>query len=129
MAIRILDRTYTRNMQSPPLVPSKNVKIVIFAPQDRADDVREAIGKAGAGRIEMYDFCSFTSSGFGAWRPLEGSQPAVGQHGIISTVPEVRIETTCLAGRARDVLDAAKKVHPYEAIGYDIYPLYDLVEK
>ncbi len=47
----------------------ENVKIVIFVPESHADIVREAMGKAGAGKIGNYSFCSFSSKGVGRFRP------------------------------------------------------------
>jgi hypothetical protein len=37
------------------------VKIIVFAPESHADIVREAMGKAGAGKIGKYTYCSFTT--------------------------------------------------------------------
>ena len=39
----------------------KMVKIVVFAPETHADAVREAMGKAGAGKMGNYSFCSFSA--------------------------------------------------------------------
>ena len=45
------------------------VKIVVFVPLDFADKVRQAMGDAGAGRIGKYSHCTFSSIGFGRYKP------------------------------------------------------------
>lgn len=105
---------------------SKNVKLVIFVPEESVDNIKKAIGKAGAGRIEFYDCCSFSTRGIGTYRPLDEAKPAIGKNMEISLVVEIRIETICPKEKARDIIEAAKKVHPYETMGYDIYPLLEL---
>ncbi|MCR4260799.1 MAG: hypothetical protein NUV96_00425 [Candidatus Colwellbacteria bacterium] len=102
---------------------SKRVKIVVFVPESHADVVREAIGKAGAGRVGKYDYCSFTSKGFGRFRPQEGAHPAIGDVGKFEVVPEERIEVVCDRENLQDILGAIKKVHPYEETASDVYPL------
>ena len=47
----------------------KMVKIVVFAPETHADAVREAMGKAGAGKMGNYSFCSFSAKGIGRFKP------------------------------------------------------------
>ena len=107
---------------------SKNVKIVIFVPQDYAFTILQAIGEAGAGRIETYDYCSFSTNGIARFRPKEGSTPNIGKIDEISSVQEVRIEAICDKKIICEVIQAAKKVHPYEAMGYDIYPLLECIQ-
>ncbi len=99
------------------------VKIVLFAPVTHADVVRQAMGDAGAGKIGNYSFCTFSSVGTGRFLPLEGAHPAVGAVGKLEQVAEERIETVCDRGLVAGVVEAVKKVHPYEEIPIDIYPL------
>ena len=55
--------------------------VIILAPVDSADAVRKALADAGAGHIGNYDSCSFSSKVTGRFRPLEGSDPAIGSQG------------------------------------------------
>ncbi len=105
---------------------SKNVKIVIFVPESHTDIVREAIGEAGAGRIGNYTYCSFSSKGVGRFKPENGAHPAIGEVGKLESVQEERIEFVCDRNLAKDVVAAIKKVHPYEEIAMDIYPLEEI---
>lgn len=99
------------------------VKIVVFVPKTHSDAVREAMGKAGAGKIGNYTFCSFSSEGVGRFLPNENSNPAIGKVGEFESVEEERIETVCNRELLKKVIDAIKSVHPYEEIALDVYPL------
>lgn len=102
---------------------TKNVKIVVFVPLSHADIVREAIGKAGAGKIGNYSYCTFSSRGTGRYLPNEGAHPSIGSVGKFESVEEERIETVCEREKIEAVINAIKAVHPYEEIALDIYPL------
>lgn len=99
------------------------VKIVVFVPLTYADIVRQAIGDAGGGMIGNYSHCSFSSKGMGRFKPLEGAHPAIGAVGKFEEVEEERIEFVCERAIAKSVIEAMKKVHPYEEVAMDIYPL------
>ncbi len=99
------------------------VKIVVFVPKTHAEIVRKAIGDAGAGKVGHYDFSSFSCEGVGRFRPLRGAHPTIGKIGKLEAVIEERIETVCLKNDLQKIIKAIKKVHPYEEIAMDIYPL------
>ena len=102
---------------------SDNVKIVVFVPESHADIVREAMGKAGAGKTDNYTFCSFSVKGTGRFRPEKGAHPTIGKVGRLESVEEERIEVVCARERVKEVVEAIKKVHPYEEVALDIYPI------
>lgn len=99
------------------------VKIVVFVPFTHTDVVRQAMGGAGAGIIGNYSHCTFSSKGYGRFKPSQGANPAIGEVGKFEEVEEERIETVCLKNKAKEVIEAIKKVHPYEEVALDIYPL------
>lgn len=99
------------------------VKIVVFVPKSHTDVVRQAMGDAGAGKIGLYSHCSYSVSGIGRYKPLEGAHPAIGEVGKFEEVEEERIECVCERSSAKHVISAIKKVHPYEEVAFDIYPL------
>ena len=101
----------------------KMVKIVVFARETHADAVREAMGKAGAGKMGNYSFCSFSAKGIGRFKPEKGAHPTVGKVGRIESVSEERIETICERKRLKAVISAIPKVHPYEEPAFDVYSL------
>ena len=105
---------------------SPNVKIVIFVPETHTDIVREAMGKAGAGKIRNYTHCTFSSKGVGRFKPEIGANPHIGEVGKFEEVIEERIETMCSRELLQDVIKAIKEVHPYDEIALDVYPLENI---
>lgn len=101
----------------------KTYKIVVYVPTAHADPVRRAMGDAGAGRIGNYDYCSFTVTGTGRFRPGPGANPTIGAVGRMEAIAEERIETVCAEERLRDALKAIRAAHPYEEPAIDVYPL------
>lgn len=103
----------------------ERVKIVVFVPRSHADAVRQAMGEAGAGKIGSYSHCSYSVEGTGRYIPLAGANPTIGGVGEYEAVEEERIEAVCERKQAKEVLRAIRKVHPYEEVAIDIYPLID----
>src|SRR5690606_35228566 len=54
-------------------------KIVTFVPIDQVDRVREAMARAGAGRMGNYGKCSFSLQGEGTFQGDADTSPAVGK--------------------------------------------------
>jgi hypothetical protein len=102
---------------------SNNVKIVVFVPESHANAVREAMGEAGAGKIGNYTNCSFSSKGIGRFKPEAGANPTIGEVGKMEAVEEDRIEMVCPRGVLTNVVAAIRKVHPYEEVAMDMYPV------
>jgi len=101
------------------------VKIVVNVPPEATDAVREALGKAGAGQLGEYSFCSFAILGKGYFLPSDKANPYIGERGQFESVDEERIEVTCDRDKALVAVKAMKAAHPYEEVAYDIYPLVD----
>jgi len=80
------------------------IKIVVFAPMSHAKQVREAIGKSGAGIIGNYEYCTFSSKGIGRFKPKKGANPFIGKIGEIEEVEEERIEFICPKNKAKKVI-------------------------
>ncbi|WP_137788856.1 Nif3-like dinuclear metal center hexameric protein [Bacillus sp. E(2018)] len=107
----------------------KLVKLSVFVPRTHEEQVRNAIGNAGAGHIGNYSHCSFSSNGIGTFTPLEGTTPFIGKQGEMEKVEEVRIETILPESIQKKVVSAMKKAHPYEEVAYDLYPLLNKGEE
>ena len=101
------------------------VKIVTFVPVENADGIREALGRAGAGAIGEYSYCSYSVVGKGRFLPSEAAKPHIGKAESYETVTEQRIEVECDRSIAKDIVKAIKLVHPYEEVVIDVYPLID----
>lgn len=102
---------------------STKYKLIFTVPLANADECRKAIGEAGAGKLGNYSFCSFSTKGIGRFKPEKGASPAIGEVGRLEEVEEERIECQIDAEIVDTVIAALKKVHPYEEIAYDLYPL------
>jgi len=101
----------------------KYAKIDVFAPTTHADKIRKVLAENGAGHVGNYDCCSFSTKGIGRFRGLEGTKPFVGEAGKIEQVEEEKIETICPIDKVKSVVEAIKKVHPYEEPAIDVFPL------
>lgn len=98
-------------------------KIVVFVPVTHAEAIREAMAKAGGGRMGNYSHCSFSVTGIGRFRPGKGAQPAIGEVGKLETVAEERIEFACHSALVREVIAAIVSAHPYEEPAIDVWAL------
>ncbi len=98
-------------------------KLVTFVPQGAEEKVLEALGTAGAGRLGNYSHCSFTTPGTGAFRPLPGARPYVGQVGELERTAEVRVEMLVPEETRAAVVQALLGAHPYEEVAYDLIRL------
>ena len=58
-------------------------KLCIYVPETHLEPLKEAIFDAGAGRIGNYDRCCWQVLGTGQFRPLDDSQPFIGERGQV----------------------------------------------
>ncbi len=105
--------------------PVPMLKLVVFAPIDSEQAIREAASKAGAGTIGNYSQCAFSSEGVGTFLGNEHSSPVVGTRGTLQQAPEVRIEMQVRASLRNQVEQAVRQTHPYEEPAYDFFVLAD----
>lgn len=103
----------------------KRVKISTTVPIENADQLRKALGDAGAGSIGEYSFCSFSVVGKGRFMPSENANPYIGEANKLEVVEEEQIEVVCERSAAKQVIAALKSTHPYEEVIIDITPLID----
>src|SRR5436190_3330635 len=98
-------------------------KLFTFAPADKADQVRDAIFKAGGGNIGNYNECSFNAEGFGTFKGQEGAEPYVGEIGKRHQEKEIKIEVIFPSWLQNNIVTALKAAHPYEEVAYDVISL------
>ncbi|KAF9407099.1 hypothetical protein BGZ76_006183, partial [Entomortierella beljakovae] len=95
-------------------------KIIFFVPEEHKEVVKMRLFSAGAGKYGNYDQCSFETSGYGQFRPLEGSNPFIGKENKLEKVPEYKVEMVCqedcIEEAVRELIDA----HPYEEPAYEV---------
>ncbi|SNS26032.1 dinuclear metal center protein, YbgI/SA1388 family [Anaerovirgula multivorans] len=107
----------------------KLYKVVVFVPEEYEEKVADALAQGGAGHIGNYSHCSFRSSGMGTFKPLEGTNPFIGEKGKIEKVQETRLETIVALNDLNKVVSTMLQAHPYEEVAYDIIPLENSGEK
>ena len=108
------------------LKESEFVKLRVGVPATHADEVRAALGRAGAGRMGQYEYCSGSWPVTGRFFPLAGAHPAIGEVGTMEEVAEEVIETICQRDLVAEVVAAVRRVHPYEEPPIDIMPRYEI---
>ncbi|EON90767.1 hypothetical protein MARLIPOL_17153 [Marinobacter lipolyticus SM19] len=96
-------------------------KLCYFVPETHLEQTKAALFEAGAGRIGDYDCCAWQCRGQGQFRPLDGSQPFLGQQGELEVVDEYKVELVCKDELISEALEAFKKAHPYEEPAYEVY--------
>lgn len=99
------------------------VKIAVFVPETHANELREALGAAGAGAIGDYEHCSYTLSGTGRFQPTQAADPFIGESGKMKTTAESKIEVVVQKLEKDRVIRAMIAAHPYEEVAYDVFTL------
>ena len=89
-------------------------QITVYIPESHCEPVKQAMFDAGAGRYENYEHCAWQVSGQGQFKPLDGSQPFLGQPGELKKVTEFRLEMVCEKVYLKQVIQAMQDAHPYE---------------
>jgi hypothetical protein len=79
--------------------------------------------KAGAGFIGNYSHTSFSQTGEGTFKPLNESNPFLGEKNKINRVREYRFETIVREENLKEVFSAIEKYHPYEEPAVDLFSL------
>ncbi|WP_306359129.1 Nif3-like dinuclear metal center hexameric protein [Nocardia sp. CC227C] len=92
----------------------------VLVPRTHTEAVREALFAAGAGAVGNYREASWSVTGTGQFRPLDGAAPAIGAVGELQIVPEDRVEVVAPPSARRAVLSALRSAHPYEEPAYHV---------
>ena len=98
-------------------------KLSFFVPDSHVEGVKSAVFAAGGGRIGAYDHCAWQVLGQGQFRPLEGSQPFIGEAGQVEQVEEWKVELVVADELIVAVVAALKLSHPYETPAYEVWRL------
>lgn len=113
------------------LIPQASTikKLITFVPEKNAEELRNALFKAGAGGIGNYDNCSFNIKGEGSFRAGEEANPTLGKKGVLHFEKEVQIGITFPRHLESGVLKALFQTHPYEEVAYEITTLENRNQK
>lgn len=104
------------------------LKLIVHVPKSHTNEVREALGTAGAGFIGNYSHCTFQTTGTGTFKPLEGTNPYIGEKESLTFVEEDQLETIIKETDVTATIKSLKEAHPYEEVAYDLYPVKQTAE-
>ncbi len=100
-------------------------KLCFYVPEPHLEDVKDALFAVGAGKIGNYDHCCWQSRGQGQFRPLEGSDPFIGQMAETEQLTEYKVEMVFDEALVDAVIGALLAAHPYETPAYQIWTVRD----
>lgn len=103
----------------------KKVKIFVTVPFENVEQLRNAVCQAGAGIINNYSYCTFSTKGSGTFLPNQNANPFIGEVGKLENVEEIKLEFVCEVEKVKNVIDCLRKNHLYEKPAIDIVPLLD----
>ncbi|RAK10359.1 dinuclear metal center YbgI/SA1388 family protein [Halanaerobium saccharolyticum] len=104
-------------------------KLVTFIPEDKFEEVRDALYAQGAGKYKNYSHTGFYQQGKGSFKPLTEAEPYLGDKGEINEIEEYRFETIIDPENLNQVINKLLKVHPYEEPAWDLYKMENLESK
>ena len=104
------------------LSPMKNTvkQLYTYAPLSEAEAIRQALYKAGAGKIGQYEECSFNTLGLGTFKAIGTAKPFAGTLNVAHEEKEIKIEVVYPVHIERKLLKALHEAHPYEEIAYGL---------
>lgn len=103
-------------------------KLCFFVPESHLEEVKQALFSQGAGKIGAYDCCSWQVLGSGQYRPLQGSQPFMGETGKINRLSEYKVEMVCDDVLIKQVVKVLLQAHPYQEPAYEMYKVFSMGE-
>jgi len=104
----------------------KQYQVCVYTPDNAVDKVMLAMHEAGAGVIGNYSHCATYFDTLGQYRPLENSNPHIGQLDTLEKVKERKIELLCEEHDLQKIIVAMIEAHPYET---PVYTVIELIQK
>ena len=101
----------------------KKVKVIVTIPNEKTEEVRNAICNEGAGIIGNYTYCTMATKCIGTFKPSDEANPYIGEKNKIEFVEEDKLEVICDIDIVKRVIKTIREVHPYEEPAIDIIPL------
>lgn len=98
-------------------------KLFTYVPETHSQKVTDALFTGGAGKIGLYEECSFSTSGTGTFKPIGGANPYSGKVGSRESVKEIKIEIIFPQHLQAQILKSLFEAHPYETVAYEIIKL------
>lgn len=98
-------------------------QLTFYIPESHLEIVKNALFEKGAGKIGNYDSCCWQTKGEGQYRPLENSNPFLGEQHKVSHEVEYKVEMVCEDHLVDVVIETLLKTHPYETPAFFIFPV------
>jgi hypothetical protein len=100
----------------------KAIKVSVIVQSTHEKEIRDALGKAGGGKIGNYKNCQFITRGEAQFEPDEDADPAIGEKLKLDVVSAVQIQTWCFEDQVEAVVKAVKEAHPNEEPAIELVP-------
>lgn len=104
---------------------NRQYMVQVTVPIEQIDQVREAAFAAGGGVVGDFDRCCARLAFLGTFRPLEAANLKTGVRGIENHIRQEKLEMQVSSSALSAVLDAIRKVHPYEQPYITHFPVQD----
>lgn len=101
----------------------QKVKIIVFVPEEKVSELRDAVCNAGAGVLRNYSYCTSSTKVSGTYIPNENATPYIGTTNTLEFVEEIKLEFLCDVKIVKNVIKIIREIHPYEEPCFDIIPL------
>lgn len=98
-------------------------QLIFYIPESHLEIVKNALFQQGAGKIGNYDHCCWQTKGEGQYRPLENSNPFLGEKNQIARESEYKVEIICEDHLVDAVINALLENHPYETPAFSLWPI------
>ena len=94
--------------------------VAVYVPSSNMLEVANALFAAGAGVIGNYTNCMNDYEVSGQFKPVEGSNPVLGEYDKLEKIVERKLEFFVDSFKLSKVIETMKKVHPYETPAYTV---------
>lgn len=98
-------------------------KVQVFIPEENVVEFKDQMNDQGFASEGDYEYCFFSTTGDGQFKPVDGANPHIGQLNEIETVEEVKVEFMIQNNERAKAEHFINALHPYETPVYDFIPL------
>ncbi|MFY0712959.1 Nif3-like dinuclear metal center hexameric protein [Seonamhaeicola sp. NFXS20] len=95
-------------------------KLTTYVPKNEAEQLRNALFKAGAGHIGNYSNCSFNTNGIGTYQGNEYSNPTLGEKGKTHQEEETQVSVIFAKHLESKIIKTLLNTHSYEEVAYEV---------
>jgi len=101
----------------------RQYQITFYVPEKYCETVKQAMFDEGAGKLGNYEECAWQTLGQGQFKPLEGSNPYMGNKDKLEKVEEYKVDIFCEKDKLEAAIEALKNSHPYETPSFSVLEL------